>query len=716
MSIRLSQPSFASGEITPLLHARTDLARYATALAKLENMIVLPEGGVTRRPGFRKLGDLGGTRKLIPFVYNATDSAMLEFGDKHVWIWLNGTAQADTATPYALKDVNGLRYAQSGNVMILAHRNYPLQILTRNSLTNWTLKPFEFDGGPWIPGDEVKEGAEIDRIVPVLGSDMTVRIVSTVDGTFTSEMIGSMIKLEYAIAGNTQTLTVGASNENYWIQSDVFEVRSSFNVCTATNGADKWWEGKILIERKLGRNGNWMTVREFVRGNTQQEGQIDFTVTETEENVFYRVELYRTGGSTEGESMVVSISAAGFVKSLTFRITNLLNGSNAYAKWVRSEDEAAELPGSDDKILGWWLSAWGRGAGSYPAAVAFYQDRLVLAGSIMQPQTIWMSRVGDYKNFSTSDPLADDDAITITLTARTSDGIHSMVAAGDLLAFTNAGEWKISGAGDAGAISPKAIVAHQQSNIGSKAIQPLLVNGRVIFVQTHGTKVYSMGYDLSADGYTGSEISILSSHLFDGAEIMDFAWQQVPDSLLWFALSDGTAATCTYNPEHETIGWARQRMAGNGKFQSFACVPGNGYTELWGVAIRSSQYVLLEMTERASEIFTDIGTGYESIMQTLRITIDGQNGSAFPAKKLIPRLTVSAIKSEEAWAAPADWGTRSSNWEQRRRKITWDYTGTLTDAEVQMDSGFANDASIQIRTSDGPLTVAAIIPMVAIGG
>ena len=54
-------------------------------------------------------------------------------------------------------------------------------------------------------------------------------------------------------------------------------------------------------------------------------------------------------------------------------------------------------------------------------------------------------------------------------------------------------------------------------------------------------------------------------------------------------------------------------------------------------------------------------------------------------------------------------------WE-RRRKITWDYEDALTDAEIQLDNGFSSDAAIQIRTSGGPLTIAAVIPMVTMGG
>ena len=708
--MRLMQPSFASGEVSPLLHARVDLARYATALAELKNMIVLPEGGVTRRPGLARLGAAAAASKLIPFVYNNTDSVMLEFGSGTLRVWVNGAVGASYSTPYAAGDVKGLRVAQSGNVMILAHRNYPLYMLTRNSLTNWTLERFPFEGGPWVDGETVKAEAVVRVNLDSTATAYTNRtLTSTEAGTFTAGMVGSTVKLEYSVSGGEASVT---SVQDAWQDTTELEVRGSFSVTTTGNN----WAGKLRIERKTGRNGNWLMLREFSRTNSGTEGQIDFTVSETEPDAFYRASVLQTNG----QQITVNTSSEAFTKSFVFRITSVSgDGRSAGATWQRSSTEAWKLPAeADATILGWWLNAWGR-EGSYPGAVAFYQDRLVLAGSTRQPQTLWMSRVGDYKDFSVSDPLADDDAITITLTARTADGIHSLVAADDLLAFTNGGEWKIAGAGDAGAISPKAVVAHQQGTIGSKSIQPVLAGGRVVFVQAHGTKVYALGYDLSADGYVGSELSILSGHLFDwktaegsapaNREIVDFAWQQVPDGLLWFALSDGTGVACTYNPEHETVGWGRQETPG-GAFLGFACLPGDRQTELWAVVRRGSNYNVERLARRTDELtFSDVGTAFESVMQTLRVSLDGQDGSAFAAKKLIARLVVTAIRSKEAWAAPAD------DW-QRRRRLTWDYSAGIKDTDVQLDNGFANDAAIQIRTSSGPLTIASISPVVTIGG
>ena len=83
------QASFASGEISPLLHGRIDLSRYSTGLSRLENMIVLPHGGVTRRGGFRSCMNGYHTEqsRLIPFSYNIEDSAMLELGNGTIRIW-----------------------------------------------------------------------------------------------------------------------------------------------------------------------------------------------------------------------------------------------------------------------------------------------------------------------------------------------------------------------------------------------------------------------------------------------------------------------------------------------------------------------------------------------------------------------------------------------------------------------------------------------------
>ena len=51
-----NQLSWSAGEWSPLLDARVDNPKYRHACRQLQNMIVMKQGGATRRPGTRYVG------------------------------------------------------------------------------------------------------------------------------------------------------------------------------------------------------------------------------------------------------------------------------------------------------------------------------------------------------------------------------------------------------------------------------------------------------------------------------------------------------------------------------------------------------------------------------------------------------------------------------------------------------------------------------------
>ena len=721
--MRAGQVSFAAGEISPLLHARVDLAKYHTALAELVNMIVLPQGGITRRAGFSELGrtmnnmNTAHTVKLIPFEYNRTDSELVEFGGGEIRVWQKnseGYAVACSLTsPYAIEDVKDLRYVQSGNVIFLTHRNYKPQMLKRDSLTSWSIQDLPYKNGAWVSGSEWADGAKLT--LSGIGKIRTVK--SAEADVFSEGLEGTLLKIEYAVNPEVIELTSEASPSK--ATSQMLEVKGTLNVLTSGE-----WLGTLSVERSADSGVTWITVRQYVRKDTSTQGQWDFTITETEEGVFYRVTAEHDAETTT-TAATVSISASGFLKSEVYKIDRITDNRTAIVELqgelagrieglVVIADVLIDSTEEEKTVSLWSMGAWGEVQG-YPGACTMYQDRLVLAGSTMQPQTIWMSRTGDYADFGTSDPLSDDDAVTMTLAGSSTDRIHSLTASSDLLAFTSGGEWRIRGAGDSGAITPTALTAHQQTNIGTKDIQPLIAGQHVIIVQAQGRKVYALGYSLDIDGYSGSELTILSGHMFEGKRIVDMAYQSEPDSLLWFTLDDGTCAVCTYNPEHDVTGWSRHEIT-SGKVKVVASLTGENMTEIFAVCTPTgeTQKVLYYLRDRREEVeYTDGGSNYESRMRTLRLS-DGEAG-AFTSKKLAARLTLSVVESGGAWAAPGDYSDAHS-WE-RRRKITMDKTEYLQDKEVQLDNGFSEDACIQVRSMDNePLTIAAVTPHVTIGG
>src|SRR3546814_627269 len=90
------------------------------------------------------------------------------------------------------------------------------------------------------------------------------------------------------------------------------------------------------------------------------------------------------------------------------------------------------------------MGAW-NGEYGFPGEGEFFSDRLILAASIDQPQTLWASRTGDYSMFGRSTPIADDDAFTATMNARQLNEIVDLIPKQHLLALTVGGVWKIGG-------------------------------------------------------------------------------------------------------------------------------------------------------------------------------------------------------------------------------------------------------------------------------
>ena len=283
--MKAEQISFAAGEISPVLHARTDLTRYRIALAELVNMIVLPQGGVTRRAGINTFGTTLGmnTVKLIPFEYSTTDSVILEFGDRTIRVWQKASTgvnaiAAINGSPYTASEVKDLRYVQSGNVMFLTHKNHKPMMLRRNSLTSWTLKELPFRGGPWISGEEWASGSTLQ-----MSGRSKIRVLySSTDGVFGAGVEGTLLKIEYAVKAKTIELTSKASPNA--AVSEAFVVKGTMNITTAGE-----WTGLIKVDRSADGGSTWVTVRQYRRTNIDTQGQWDFTISETEDNVLYRV-------------------------------------------------------------------------------------------------------------------------------------------------------------------------------------------------------------------------------------------------------------------------------------------------------------------------------------------------------------------------------------------------------------------------------------------
>lgn len=151
--------NFTSGELSPRILARVDVQRYASGCVTMQNMAVLPHGGAKRRGGFHwvsEVKDSTKTVRLIPFQFNVAQAYVLEFGDSYVRFFtqegqlLSGGSPYEISSPYSVADLPYLKVAQTGDIMYIAHPDYPIYKLTRLASTSWTLAEAPIVNGPFL--------------------------------------------------------------------------------------------------------------------------------------------------------------------------------------------------------------------------------------------------------------------------------------------------------------------------------------------------------------------------------------------------------------------------------------------------------------------------------------------------------------------------------------------------------------------------------------
>lgn len=255
----------------------------------------------------------------------------------------------------------------------------------------------------------------------------------------------------------------------------------------------------------------------------------------------------------------------------------------------------------------------------YPSVVTYFQQRRVFAASVEDPDKIWMSRTGVYNNFSTSTPVRSDDAVIFSIAGRESNNVRHIVNIGKMVVLTNDGEWLASGDG-AGAVTPTSINLQQQGYSGASTLMPVLVGNTALFVQAKGSIVRNLVYQFETDGYSGNDLTVFANHLFRDYTIVDWAYQQTPDSVIWAVRSDGVLLGLTYLPEHDVWGWHRHDT--DGFYESVVCIDEGEEDAVYFIVRRTINGQTKRYVERLEK---RIENGIDDFYVHSGLSLDGRN-------------------------------------------------------------------------------------------
>jgi len=240
----------------------------------------------------------------------------------------------------------------------------------------------------------------------------------------------------------------------------------------------------------------------------------------------------------------------------------------------------------------------------HPSCISFYEQRLVFAGTISEPQTVFFSKAGDYENMTSGTNA--DDAMVYTIAANQVNVIRYLKAQRTLVIGTTAAEYTVSADGTDASITPTNITIKRQSSYGSANVDAVTAGNAILFLQKAKRKIRELAYNFDSDSYVAPDLTILNDTVTDSG-IVQMEWQQEPDNILWCVREDGQLAALTYQRSENVVSWHRHILggafgSGNSVVESIASISGDlNEDELWCIVKRTVNGA----TVRYVECFSD---------------------------------------------------------------------------------------------------------------
>ena len=519
--------NFTAGELSPRLDGRTDLAKYFNGSKTLQNMVVHPHGGASRRPGTKFIHEVKSSSaktRLIPFEFSTTQTYILELGNEYMRFYKDGgiitegnkTISAITKANPAVVTATSHGYSNGDHVIISSVVGM-VQVNNRTfKVANKTTNTFELQD---VDGNNIDSSDNYQ--------------------TYSSAGVANKI---YEIA--TPYTTANIPTVKFAQSADLmYLVHPSYAIRQLTRTAHTSW---TLTAPTLTTSAN-----KTVSGVTKANPGVVTTSTDHGYTEGDFVTFTNIGGMTQLNGNVYKVGTVG--SSTTFNLqdasgTNLNTGSYGTFS-AGGSDTVNKLT---DPVLNTTTDY-------YPSSVTFFEQRLVFAGSNNNPQSVWFSKSADYTNFTTG--VNDTDAMVYTIASNKVNAIRFMSAQRSLIIGTVGGEFVVSASGTTSPITPTNIQIQRQTAHGAANQDAIQIENVTMFLQRAKRKIRELTYNLNIDQYQTQDMTLLAEHITDGG-ILEMAYQQEPDSILWCVRSDGTLLGFTYARAEEVVGWHKHILGG----------------------------------------------------------------------------------------------------------------------------------------------------------
>ena len=605
--VRVPLTNFKYGEVSPSLYSRTDTELYNQSAQRVENFFLRAEGGVIKRPALEKIYQfditVDGTKvqqaRLLPFIFSDDEQYVVSLEHQKVRVFLiNPTTGAVALTATLTQDINSqtlkfdhdfiheYTFAQAGDVMFICHPTFMPQQLIRTSLSSFQVEPFVFD--------QKSDNKQIYQ--PYFNfqkSGVTLDVSKT--------------------SGTGATLTTGSA---YW---DTSSPSKHIGTTIRYNGAEIEITGVTNSTVATGDILDTLTVSLDVAPFKTEQGSANVEVTMVNHGLSVGDSIVIAGAATVGGIANTNLNGTRSVSAITDDDRFVFA---AAANATGSEDGGGAPKVQSHAPITTWDEQSFSSLRGFPAAVAFHENRLVFAGTVAQPDAIFLSKSGKYYNFDVG-TAADNDSIQVTASIGEINQIRHVVSNRDLQVFTASSEMYLP-AFQNQPMTPTNVQVRRQTSFGSGFQRPVVFDGATVFTQKGGAIVREFLFSDGEAAYVASPISTVSSHLIKTPieqNVFNGALNR-SESYLFITNADGTIAVFNSNRAEKRAGWTEFTCAGT--FISTCTIDDRVFANVVFDIGGAEKHVLCEFVATKN---TDMSTVYSGTAGVFDVSANFNNNS-----------------------------------------------------------------------------------------
>lgn len=607
---------------------RVDLQRYQHAAEELTNFIIMPLGGVRRRPGTKFAGKAKSGATAVPrlqkFQFSTTQAYVLEFSNLKIRIYKDNAIVTQTA-----QNITGITAA-----------NPPVVTYS---------------------GSDTYANGDIVYITGVVGmtqvNDLEFTVANVNTGANTFELSG-ITGAGYTAYSSGGTIAEIVEVTTTYTEAELFDLNFAQSADTL------YIVHPDHAPAKLTRSSHtaWtLTDISFVNGPYMADPPpAAGTMT--------------ASATTVGTGRTMTASVATFASTDVGRL--LYHQVSGVAGWctITAFTSSTVVTVTIESALGavtannWRLGSFSDTTG-YPSCVTFHQERLCFANTVTEPQTVWLSESQNFEDFTPNETdltVLDTNAIYVVIASNEVNAINWMLSYENLMLGSLSAVSELSAASTAGVITPSDVQVRERVYYGSLAITPIKVGTGILFADRSGRALRRVTREeVALDAFKADDISLLAEHLLrEGDSIKQIAYQQNPYSTCWILCTSGQLFGLTYDQYQDVIGWFRYVPGGtlSGADQPFVesiCViptADGTQDQLWlsvkrtmnSATVRSVEYMDVffdpaDASARDDMYFLDAGATYDSSPATTITGLGFAKGETYSIVADGTEVTAQAI-------------------------------------------------------------------------